>query len=337
MARYRPSLAFVFFSLLLVHGACFGADLTISVIDVGHGDAILVQFPNGQEMLVDAGEKAAGSRVVAYLQQAQVKDIELLVATHPDKDHIGGMPAVLGSGIPVAKAWISGYQPATPTGTQRAFDAALRQQATAQTPVAGEHMCFGAATVTVVAPLALCSFPDVNDNSVVLMVSYGNTSALLAGDMEQKERASVPCWQATNVLKVAHHGSENGTDLPFVRALRPKFAVISDDRPAGHGSAPVRGLLRSAGVRCYSTATSGTIVLTSDGTTQFLCKTLGRAATPTTTAGFEPAGALDQVFVTASGTRYHRAGCRYLSAPRTATTKAQAAAKGYTPCKACMQ
>jgi len=320
--------------LLLAAGAGLGlAKLTISVIDVGHGDAILVQFPNGQEMLVDAGKQGAGAQVVAYLQKRGVKDLELLVATHPDEDHIGGIPAVLASGIPVAKAWVSGYEPKKPTGVQKAFAAALQQQVTAETPVAGEQISFGAATVTVVAPLALRSFSNVNDNSVVLMVCYGKTSALLPGDMEEKERASVPSWRETTVLKVAHHGSENGTDRTFLQALKPTYAVISDDKEEGHGSQPVGPLLKSELGQYYSTASYGTVIFTSDGTS-FKCYPTRVPATTTITA---PATDTNQVYVTHRGSKYHRDGCRYLGTPRTALTKAQAAAKGYTPCKACMQ
>ena len=312
--------------LLLCAAAGLGAaKLTISVIDVGHGDAILVQFPNGDEMLVDAGKQGASKKVVEYLDRQGVDDLELLVATHPDEDHIGGIPNVLAS-RKVAKAWISGYEPDKLTGDGGVF-ATATPPVVAEKPIAGQQMSFGGATVTVVAPLTLRSFSNVNDNSVVLRITYGNTSALLTGDMEKKERASITSWQHADVLKVAHHGSENGTDTAFIQALKPKFAVISDDRKQGNGSDPVGPLLTAQLGDYYSTAGDGTVVFVSDGTSFQAYPPHGS----TTTA---PPG---QVYTTSGGSKYHRADCRYLGASRRAMTKAEAVAKGYSPCRSCMQ
>lgn len=239
--------------------------MTMSVIDVGQGDSILVQFPNGQTMLVDAGPGDHGTAVVNYLHAQGVANIDLLVATHPHEDHIGGMIDVLNV-VSIGTVWDSGFNHGSPV--QRKYLAQLLSKNISYEKVtAGEAMQFGAARAVVLAPLRLTE--NVNDNSLVIRLTYGSISYLLTGDMEQAERESVGRWPASTVLKVAHHGSRNGTDDNFARAVHPQYAVISCAliNDYGHPHPEAISALEKIGAEIHRTSTEGTVVVETDGNT----------------------------------------------------------------------
>jgi len=229
--RSLGRLALVSLLLALVGGIAgtgWAGQLNLSVIDVGQGDSILVQFPNGEDMLVDAGDRDAGPTVVHYLRSRGVKRIDILVASHPHADHIGGMPSVLAA-FPVGKAWDSGYNHGS--RTQEDFLRTIKAKGIRfGRPKAGFGEKVGEVAVAVLAPPPtplLGTESDANNNSLVLRIAYGSVSFLLPGDMEREERATVARWPHSTVLKVAHHGSRNGTDLAFAKAVSPQYAVVS--------------------------------------------------------------------------------------------------------------
>jgi len=241
--------------------------LTISVIDVGQGDSILVQFPQGQTMLVDAGVPDEGATVVAYLQQRHVARIDLLVATHPHEDHIGGMKDVLAE-FPVGQAWDDGY--VLGSKTQEDYLADIKARGIPLSVArAGMTRQMDGVGVEVLAPVRLLegTDSDANNNSVVLRLSYGAVSALLTGDMEGEERDSVSHWPPCTILKVAHHGSRTGTDAAFLRAVQPSLAVISCGvgNSYGHPHAETLDALRAAHVLVKNTQMDGTVVIATDG------------------------------------------------------------------------
>jgi competence protein ComEC len=145
-------LVWLLLAAFLVTDAAWAATkpLAVSVIDVGQGDSILVQFPSGQDMLVDAGDRDAGPTVVQYLRSRGAKRIVILVASHPHADHIGGMQAVL-SAFPVGKVWDSGYSQGS--RTQREFLGTIKAKGVRfGMPKAGFSEKAGNATVAVLAP-----------------------------------------------------------------------------------------------------------------------------------------------------------------------------------------
>lgn len=251
---------------VLVLAAQVGAaDLTVSIIDVGQGDSILVQYPNGANMLVDAGTSSAGKAVVSYLRSREVAALDIVVATHPHEDHIGGIKTVLNAFV-VCKVWDSGCNHGS--RTQANMLSAIKAKGIRfETPKAGLTERIGDVNVSVLAPKAGV-MDDANNSSLVLRIVYGKTSFLLTGDLGDCERQSVAEWPESTVLKVPHHGSHNGTDLAFLQQVKPKIAVIScgKDNPYGHPHKSTLDALKYVGTATYVTAESGTVVLTSDGT-----------------------------------------------------------------------
>jgi competence protein ComEC len=236
--------------------------------DVGQGDALLFRFPDGSNMLVDAGPRKSAKSLVGKLRRAGVSRIDLLVATHPHEDHIGGMESVMRT-FPVGKIWDSGYNHGS--GIQRDALATVRELGIRfGRPRAGFEEEHGGATITVIAPVNPISGTesDANNNSIVLLVKFGDVSFLLTGDIEEAGRREAGSFPPATILKVSHHGSSNGTDRALLEWTRPEAAVLSYGKgnSYGHPHAGVIRLLDEYKVKRYATA-DGDITITTDGKT----------------------------------------------------------------------
>ena len=206
--------------------------LRVTFLDVGQGDAILIQAPEGQTALIDAGR----GDIVPLLREIGVTQIDLMVATHPHADHIGGMARVIES-IPV-RFFMDNGDPHT-TATYRELIAALEArpeitylEATPRT------ISLGSATLEVL-PLLPRGTTEHNDRSVSLVLRFGDFTALLSGDSEVRQLThlvGLGAVPALTLLKAAHHGSDNGFTWSFLQAARPRVVVISvgGDNSYGH-------------------------------------------------------------------------------------------------------
>lgn len=244
--------------------------LTISFIDVGQGDSILVQAPSGKTMLVDAGVLEMGSRVVSYIKSKSIKKIDILVATHPHNDHIGGMPDVINS-FSIGQI----YMPKASTNTysfEKLLTAIKRKGLTVKTAKAGVVLDLGSGiTAKMLAPNST-HYEDLNNYSAVIKITYGKTSFLLTGDAEtqsEQEMLKAGYDLKADVLKIGHHGSAYSTSLAFLKAVSPKYAVISvgKNNDYGHPAQVTINRLKYYRIPMYRTDECGTIVATSDGKT----------------------------------------------------------------------
>lgn len=248
-------------------GAAQAGTLTVTWLDVGQGDAAVIQC-GGQAMLIDGGKPEKSSYIYAWLQQHDLRYLDVIVATHVDADHIGGLSGALNYAS-VGTA----YCPVT-TGTTETFQSFVKYLAQRgkqiTVPTAGETFALGGAQVQILGPLRRAE--DSNDNSIVLKVSFGATSFLFTGDAERAEEQDLlnagVNLQST-VLKVGHHGSDTSTSYPFLRAVAPQYAVISvgTGNSYGHPTEAVLSRLRDAGVTTFRTDMQGEITAVSDGQT----------------------------------------------------------------------
>ena len=248
-------------------GTAQAGTLTVTWLDVGQGDAAVIQC-GGQSMLIDGGKPEKSSYIYAWLQQHGLSYLDVIVATHVDADHIGGLSGALNYAS-VGTA----YCPVT-TGTTETFQSFVKYLAQRgkqiTVPTAGETFALGGAQVQILGPLH--SAEDSNDNSIVLKVSFGATSFLFTGDAERAEEQDLlnagVNLQST-VLKVGHHGSDTSTSYPFLRAVAPQYAVISvgAGNSYGHPTEAVLSRLRDAGVTTFRTDMQGEITAVSDGQT----------------------------------------------------------------------
>lgn len=317
--------------------------LTVTWLDVGQGDAAVIQC-GGQSMLIDGGKPEKSSYIYAWLQQHGLSYLDVIVATHVDADHIGGLSGALNYAS-VGTA----YCPET-TGTTETFQSFVKylaQQGKQITvPTAGETFVLGGAQVQILGPLH--SAEDSNDNSIVLKVSFGATSFLFTGDAERAEEqdflnAGVNLQSA--VLKVGHHGSDTSTSYPFLRAVAPQYAVISvgAGNSYGHPTEAVLSRLRDAGVTTFRTDMQGEITAVSDGQTVNFSVAKNAAAETLANAGAgQNAGTTAGSYVLNTNRhKFHLPGCPSVEtiSPKNRKdvneSREQIISEGYAPCKRC--
>ncbi|HEX4512188.1 MAG TPA: DNA internalization-related competence protein ComEC/Rec2, partial [Polyangiaceae bacterium] len=254
--------------------------LRVTFVDVGQGDAALVDLPDGSAMLVDGGGIVGspldvGKRVIAPLLRARRRDaLALVVLTHPHPDHFGGLDAGL-AGVRVAELWDTAQ--GEREGVGGAYANVLARARLQNTHIArpaeicGTHV-IGGARIDVLAPCpaALPERPP-NDNSFVLRVAYGKRAFLFVGDAEREEEAELVQRYGgalrADVLKVGHHGSKTSSTPAFVAAVAPKIAVVSCGirNRYGHPFPTTIETLRAAGARIHRTDRRGAVVVATDG------------------------------------------------------------------------
>ncbi len=250
------------------------ADETLGVhfIDVGQGDAILLETPN-VVILVDGGVRTAGEIVVQYLVDRGIREIDLIIATHPHADHIGGLIEVLRS-FKVHHVIDSGVAHTTVTFGDYLTEVERQVAAghmTYETPQ-DQVLSWGQLTLAVLGPAPGVDLASLNDNSVVARVDFGDTSFLLTGDAEaaaENHLLQRGVRLQADVLKVGHHGSRTSTTAPFLAAVRPAYAVIQvgEGNRYGHPTADVLERLHRAGALIFRNDLQGTLVFESDGMT----------------------------------------------------------------------
>jgi competence protein ComEC len=250
------------------HQAANNGDLRVYFLDVGQGDSSLILFRD-KVILIDAGEIDQGSRVVDDIRGLGIRRIDLLVATHPHSDHIGGMQAVLAA-FPVGEVLDSGM-PSTSALYGHFLETVDRKNIPYIVADGGRTVDLDPAMqILVLSPPKERIGEDLNTNSIMLRVSYGNISFLFTGDAGNAAESQVMktgySLQST-VLKVAHHGSSDASSREFIARVRPEVAVISvgKDNPYGHPHRETLDTLTALVPATYRTDRDGTILVRSDG------------------------------------------------------------------------
>jgi competence protein ComEC len=277
-ARWQPSwvlsaagLAFGCAALLwanLLGGTA--ARLTVAVLDVGQGDAILITTPSGHRILVDGGPSpSALLNALGRELPSGSRRIDLVVLTHPQEDHVAGLPAA-NERYEVRAAAHNGAERVLPS-----YSAWLEALKKSETPLvrlsAGQVARAGEVAIEVLGPPEQQiegGADEANNNSVVLRVRYRDVSFLLTGDLAFRgEEALLAGWgdlHAT-VLKVGHHGSDGASGADFIAAVRPVVAVISTGEDNSFGHPAPSTLLRLSGTPVYRTDRNGTVRFQTDG------------------------------------------------------------------------
>jgi len=241
----------------------------LHMIDVGIGDALLLECDD-KTMLIDAGENDAGDTVLAYLAKYKITHLDIAVGTHAHSDHIGGLDVVLAK-ISCDELLMSKMAESIIPTTKTYTDllAVIEEKGMKITAAkAGNSFDFGTAKVEILGPDKV--YDEMNNTSVVLMVTYGKTRFLLTGDMEtsaEKDLMAAGYNLSADVLKVGHHGSTTSTSSKFLKQVNPTYALISvnADNTYGHPHQETLDKLKKAGVTTYLTRDSGSVVLVSDG------------------------------------------------------------------------
>lgn len=247
----------------------------VHYMDVGQADATVIEFPNGETMLIDSGDwRQSGSEVISYLNSLDVDHLDHLVATHPHADHIGGhaeiieyfeenrdgVGAVYDTGVPHTSQTYEDYIDALETYETDVYEVR-----------AGDTLDIGGATLMFVNPQPGTDAEDLHYNSMGLVIEWGSTSFLFTGDAEENaETEMVDAWADdldADIYQVGHHGSRTSSSDAFLDAVEPAVAIISSDYDSqyGHPHDETLDRLAALNIETYWTGVHGTIKVISDG------------------------------------------------------------------------
>lgn len=311
-------------------------ELKVHFLDVGQGDSILITT-GSDAMLIDVSDRDSGSVVVNYLKKQGVERLKYLILTHPHADHIGGAAEVINA-FEIEKIIMPKAEHTTKT-FENLLVTIRSKGMKITTPVPGDEYELGSSRFKILAPNS-SNYESLNDYSVVIRLTFGNTAFLFTGDAESTSESQILSKNfevKSDVLKVGHHGSASSTSERFLKSVSPKYAVISVGRgnSYGHPTQEVLERLNSYGVKIYRTDEEGIIVATSDGTNITFDK---EASTITAgSAPFQPEteNKEETVCITKTGSKYHRENCKYLKSSKIPVSLEKAKADGYEPCKVC--
>ncbi|MEK5070233.1 MBL fold metallo-hydrolase [Sporosarcina sp. FSL K6-1508] len=241
-------------------------ELKVHFLDVGQGDSILIQAPNGKNMLVDGGTKAYGSKVVSFLKSKGVKKLDYVVATHPDADHIGGLIAVLNA-FPVTNFVDSGNAHTTQTYAEMLT---LIDKKNIKFIIPKELDKLALDPNMIIRVLhADENASDTNDASIVLKATYNKVSFLLMGDADTaiEDKIKSKYDVKATVLKNGHHGSDTASSAGFISNVKPAVAILSygKNNSYGHPNLSVESRLKNVGAKVYKTPLDCDITVTTNG------------------------------------------------------------------------
>jgi len=244
--------------------------LKVHYIDVGQGDASLLQFSdndNNYTILYDTGDWQ-GNEVVPYLQQQKISYIDLIIISHPHADHIGQLKKVL-ENFDVGEIWMTGNTANTKV-FQSAVEAVMNSNADYDEPMAGDKFDIGPLEITILHPSSLTG--DLNEDSLSARFTYGNVSFVFTGDAYksgEKEMIQRTTEIQADFLQLGHHGSSTSSDKQFVKTVQPKYAIYSaaSGNSYGHPHVETVDLFEELNIPLYGTDVHGTIIVTTDGTT----------------------------------------------------------------------
>ena len=244
--------------------------LKVSFLDVGQGDAIFIETPTGNQLLIDGGPDKNILNALSRVMPFYDKSIDMIITTHPDQDHIGGIPEVL-KNYNVLEYIDSGATSSTGTFLELQKEIEDKKIKTEIARV-GEIIDLGGETyLKILYPQNELKSKDTNDNSIIAKLFYGDSTFLFTGDaptdVEQYLAMTHGEELDSDVLKVAHHGSRNSLSPEFLSAVSPEYSIISagENNSFGHPHKEIVDFLNTIGTKILGTYEFGDVIFTSDG------------------------------------------------------------------------
>ncbi len=237
----------------------------VHYIDVGQADAALV-LCDGGSMLIDGGNASDSNLIAAYLKKLNIETLDYIICSHAHEDHVGGLSGALS--VVQVKNVLAPQKDADTKAYENFKEKTAAQGLTIEHPKAGDKFTLGSCKIEIFGPINE-NPKETNNSSIVMKLTYGDTSFLFTGDAERAEEADIinaGYDLSADVLKVGHHGSDTSTSYVFLREIMPKYAVISVGKNNnGHPSEAVLSRLKDADAIVYRTDLQGDIIASSDG------------------------------------------------------------------------
>lgn len=250
-------------------------DLKIHFIDVGQADSSLIELPNGENMLIDAGNNWDGQTVIDYIDNLGITTLHHVIGTHPHADHIGGLDDVINAHFKIENVYLPDKEHTTKTfidvllaienkGLEITFATPDENgMDLVRTTVNGKPL-----VVSIIGPLK--DYPDFNNVSVIIKVVYGQTSYLFTGDAEaraERDMLEAGIDVSADVLKLGHHGSNTSSTLAFLQAVNPTIGIIQvgEGNTYNHPNDDILERLDDLNIRYYRNDLLGTILVQSNG------------------------------------------------------------------------
>lgn len=242
--------------------------MSVHVLDVGKADAIYIHCED-KNILIDAGDVDPTNMVTEYLKKQNVEKLDLVIVSHPDRDHIGGMPDVI-KHFPIDR-FMMPEVPDEILPTTKTYETMLlrlkEKEMKIDKPVAGDSFMVGNMQFDIFAPGK--QYKNMNNNSIVAKIQYGEDRFLFTGDAEkesEKDMIKSGYDLTADVLKIGHHGSATSTTQQFLDAVRPQIAVISvgQDKNNLPKSSTIDRLYEN-NIQVYRTDTDGIVIFSTNG------------------------------------------------------------------------
>ena len=277
MDKKKKIISSIIGIIVVLLGGYFGIDLTqvpkdselmISYMDVGQGDAAYIKV-NGNDILIDAGPRSNSKELLEQLKAKNIDDFELVIATHPHEDHIGGM-------VDVFKEYeVKAFYSPKITHTTKTYEnlvKAVKDEGLKTKELKGGMVIdLGEGAKFEVFTPQKSEYEELNDYSPIMKLSFGDTSYLFTGDAEKlAEEEALAKYKTSldsDVIKFGHHGSSSSSSNAFIEAVSPKYGIIScaKDNKYGHPHRETLDIIKKYNIKTFRTDTDGEIILTSDG------------------------------------------------------------------------
>lgn len=315
--------------------------MEVHFLNVGQADCSLIKFSDGSNVLIDAGNNADGSYITEYLQNEDVKKLDVVVGTHPHEDHIGSLDTVI-KNFDVGAVYMPDDIATTKT-FEDVIDAIDEKGLSITEPVMGDTFNVGGGTFKILGPQK--KYSDHNNNSIVLKLTYGDVSFMFTGDAEAEAESDILSKGydlKADVLKVGHHGSSTSTSDAWLTAVSPSYAVIQSEtgNDYGHPHKETIEKLNNAKIQIFRNDTMGEIVMKSDGKNISVTASdgttyeLSKGDTQVTNTNTENTVYIGNV----NSKKFHTENCSSLPSESNSVyfnSRNEAISEGYEPCGRC--
>lgn len=239
-------------------------ELSVHFVDVGQADCQVIMLPTGQVMMIDAGNNDDDTLICNYLDNLGVEKIDYLVGTHPHEDHIGSMDVVINN-YDVTNVYMP--DAATDSKSYRDVIKAIENNNVNSIITSAGTIIYSDETLKIEAVAPVYYYDDLNNSSIVIRLTYKDSSFLFTGDAEEMSENDITANVEADVLSVGHHGSSTSTSDRFLERVNPMYAVIScgTNNDYGHPHWETMEKLENDDITIYRTDTMGTIICTTTG------------------------------------------------------------------------